>query len=123
MARPLLDASELTAITDGAAHLQGKLGDDILVHRAQGLDAAHHHRDAFIERYRRPAALRLARKAKRRLDLGARRGLAPRHFAAVDGRYANDVGHDGSSNHGRRDGSRDQMISKYRASSQSVMAR
>ena len=101
VARPLLDAAELAAIADRAAHLLGELGHDLLVHRAERVEDA---RSTSATRSSSgtvapaPSAPRAPRRSAASISAPDAAGGRADDFAAVDGRNADDVGHDVSSN-------------------------
>jgi hypothetical protein len=108
--RAFLETVQLVAaVAHRSTHLPGELGPDLGTHRQHGVDRPAEDFPALGKRHALPFGLRLAGGRDRRFDLGSGRGRAPHHLAAVDGRDADDVGH--------------QYLSNPRISSQSVMRR
>ena len=117
----LLQTPQFATVTHGPPHLHGEFRNDLVVLRLHGGEKGEYFRLSLGKWHFAPFSLSLPCGSKNGGNFIIRRDRTTRDFAAINRRDAHNIGHDYSTR-SRGEGRRLQMISKYRASSQSVIA-
>ena len=91
MAGPFANATKLTAISNGAAHLFCQFRNDLIVQIADGPNTRHHQIDAFIQRSCGPSNLCIGKPSSDSLCVIVAGKRPLRENRSIDGGYALDA--------------------------------